>query len=558
LRTCAACGSLVPEPEARFCGTCGAAVPGATSSGGGPQPVTIDPAPGASTIQARKPGETQPFLRPVSRPTDSVATTLTPASVAADPGGMASVTIRARNTGTVVDELHVTVEGPIAAWAEIETPVLRLMPGTDATSTIRLRPPRVPLAIAGQHSFTVRVISRQHPNEVATESGVLTVGDVRALSATIVPATAKSSGTASYEVRVENQGNRPVDIALVASDPDEALKLVLDAALHSIPPGATLRAGLKASPRSGIALGAAERRSFRVDVMSEGQQAAQATAALMQTAQLPSWLPMAAMALAAVAVLAVAGFAFGILPPGGDEPTPPVAILASDPPSVAPSVEVPPSAETPSEPSAAPPSEEPSTEPSPTETPTEAPTPTPAPDDCARTFRWRETNPTDHVCVTRATVEQARFDESQADLRWTTDGTHTCIPGYVWREAFVGDDICVTPEVRAQTALDNERGPFRLWTEPNQCQRGFVWREALPQDHVCVEPWVREQAVTDNIDAPNRSVTGVVGGECFSGWVWRVTVPEDLVCVTPDVRTQAEIDNAAGPSRIASPEPAEG
>ena len=101
MRTCAACGSLVPEPEARFCGTCGAPVPVA----GGPQPATIEPAPGASTIQARKPGETQPFLRPVSRPTDSVATTLSPASVAADPGGLATVAIRARNTGTVVDEL---------------------------------------------------------------------------------------------------------------------------------------------------------------------------------------------------------------------------------------------------------------------------------------------------------------------------------------------------------------------------------------------------------------------------------------------------------------------
>jgi hypothetical protein len=556
LRTCAACGSLVPEPEARFCGTCGAPVPGAVDSAGGPQPVTIDPAPGASTIQARKPGETQPFLRPVSRPTDSVATTLTPASVAADPGGMASVAIRARNTGTVVDELHISVEGPIAAWAEIETPVLRLMPGTDATSTIRLRPPRVPLAIAGQHAFTVRVISRQHPDEVATESGVLTVGDVRSLTATIVPATAKSSGSASYEVRVENQGNRPVDIALVASDPDEALKLVLDAALHTIPPGATLRAGLKASPRSGIALGAAERRSFKVDVMSEGQQATQATAALLQTAQLPSWLPPAAVALAGVAVLAVAGFAFGILPPGGDKPSNPVAALGSTPPSSAPSVEVPPSAETPSQASAEPPSEEPpSEEPTPTEEPTEAPTPTPAPDDCARGFRWRETNPTDHVCVTRDTVDAARFDESQAQHRWVA-GTNTCITGYVWREAFVGDDICVTPEVRTQTAMDNERGPFRLWNRDDICQRGFVWREALPQDHVCVEPWVREQAVTDNVDAPNRSVTGAVGGDCFSGWVWRVTVPEDLVCVLPDVRAQAEIDNAAGPSRIQSPEPA--
>ena len=465
------------------------------------------------------------------------------------------MSIRARNTGTVVDELRITVEGPIAAWAEIETPVLRLMPGTDATSTIRFRPPRVPLALAGQQPFTVRVLSRQHPDEVATESGVLTVGDVRALAATIVPATAKSSGAASYEVRVENQGNRPVDIALVASDPDEALKLVLDAARHTIPPGATLRAGLKASPRAGLALGSAERRSFRVDVLTEGSQAAQATAALVQTARFPSWLPMAAVAAAGVAVLVVAGFALGVLPPGGDEASPIAGLASEPPPSVAPSVEVRPARCHPPSPARR---RRPRSRP---------PRPSPhrgahgGPDADPGTGRLRprlpvaRDEPDRSRLRTRDTVDQARFDESQAELRWTPDGTHTCIPGYVWREAFVGDDICVTPEVRSRTAMDNERGPFRLWTQPGQCQRGFVWREALFDDHVCVEPWVREQAITDNIDAPNRSVTGAVGGDCFSGWVWPVTVPSDLVCVTPDVRTQAELDNAAGPSRIQSPEP---
>ena len=554
MRTCAACGSLVPEPEARFCGTCGAAVPGAVANAGGPQPVTIDPAPGSSPIQARKPGETQPFLRPVSRPTDSVATTLTPASVAADPGGLAVVTIRARNTGTVVDELRVTVEGPVASWAEVETPVLRLMPGTDATSTIRLRPPLVPLALAGQQPFVVRVVSRQHPTEIATESGVLTVGDVRALAATIVPATAKSSGTATYEVRVENQGNRPVDIALTASDPDEALKLVLDAANHTIPPGATLRAGLRATPRNGQALGASERRSFRVDVISEGRPAAQATAALVQTARFPAWLPVAAAIAGGVAVLAVAGFALGILPPGGGEPSPSAGIgLVSTPPSAAPSdvpSVAPPSEEAPSE-ASQPPSEEPSDEPTPT--PTAEPTPTPPPDDCARGFRWRETRSDDHVCVTRDTVEQARFDESQASLRWTNGefGEHTCISGYVWREAYVGDDICVTGEVRALTLLDNERGPFRLWTQPGVCVRGFVWREAVAEDHVCVEQWVREQAAGDNVLAPDRWINRTPGDPCVSGFEWRLATDLDFVCVLPDVRAQVLIDNEAGPSRVA-------
>ena len=299
------------------------------------------------------------------------------------------------------------------------------MPGTDATSTIRFRPPRVPLALAGQQPFTVRVISRQHPDEVATESGVLTVGDVRALAATIVPATAKSSGSASYEVRVENQGNRPVDIALVASDPDEALKLVLDAPLHSDPARCHAARRPQGVAAGRVALGAAERRSFRVDVMSEGQQAAQASGGARPDRPAPE--------------LAADGRRRGgrrrgaprgrvrVRRPaaGGDEPsTRSPGSRASRRPHVAPSVEVPPSAETPSEPSAEPPSEEPSTEPSPPRSPRRHRRPRRRPDDCARGFRWRETNPIDHVCVTRDTVDQARFDESQATLRWTDGDRH--------------------------------------------------------------------------------------------------------------------------------------
>jgi hypothetical protein len=524
-------------------------------------PATIEPAPGASTVLARRPGESTPLpARPVSRPTDSVATTLTPATAAADPGGLASVTVRARNTGTVVDELRVTVEGPIAGWAEVETPVLRLMPGTDATSVIRFRPPLVPLALAGQQPFLVRIVSREHPQETATETGVLTIGEVRAVAATIVPATAKSSGTAQFEVRVENQGNRPAEVALVSTDPDEALRLVLDTQLHTIPPGATLRAGLRATPKAGIAFGAAEQHGLRVDVMSEGRPVAHASATLVQQAQLPAWLPRAAIVAGGIAALAVAGFVLGVLPPGREAATPGIAALPSvaaaslppettEPPSAPPSEATSPSEATPTEaPTEAPPTETPP----PTEAP---PTPTP-PDACAPGFTWRLTHPEDHVCVTQATVDQARADEAAAASRWTDGayGPQTCVQGYVWREAYEGDLVCVTGDVRGLTALDNQRAAHRLHTEPGACVEGFVWREALPGDHVCVEPWVRDQAALDNIAAPTRWVDGAYGPQtCVQGYVWREVDPTDLVCVTGDVRTQVKVDDALAAERVAAP-----
>ena len=210
-----------------------------------------------------------------------------------------------------------------------------------------------------------------------------------------MPATAKSSGAASYEVRVENKGNREVGVALVASDPDEALRLVLDDTPHAIPPGGTLRARLKATPRSGLALGAAERRSFQVNVMSEGVPAASAGATLVQTARFPGWVPVAARSPVGSRCSRSPGSRSGFLPPGGNASPSAEGLVPSGGPSAA--VSVAPSQEAVSagagEPSPTPSEEPPSEEPTPT--PSEEPTPTPTlrPDLCAEGYDWRRDPP---------------------------------------------------------------------------------------------------------------------------------------------------------------------
>ena len=549
MRVCAVCGGQVPEPDARFCGTCGAPM-----AAQGQQPAPMPPptvlAPG---VQARRPGESTPVPRPVSRPTDSVSTTLQPTSVSADPGAMVAVTLRARNTGTVVDELRIAVEGPIASWAEVETPVLRLMPGTDATSAIRLRPPLQPLALAGPVPFLVRVTSHEHPSEEATESGVLTVGELRSLAATVVPTTAKASGTATYEVRVENRGNRPVEVMLAATDPDEALRLELDPAPQVVPAGGQLRTALRVTPRTSIALGASERRTFKVDAVADGRPGATAGATLVQTARFPRWLPTVAMAAAGVAVLAVASFAFGVLPPKAPE-SPGLVANATDAPSGVVSPSVPPASDEP--PSAEPPSSDPSAEPaSPTPDPTPTPSPTPLPPGaCVDGYDWRLITVDDKACVTTKTVKQARADEAAASARWVDGayGPQTCISGYVWREAFPADLVCVTADVRATTILDSERAPFRVAPRTDTCIEGFVWREATPEDHVCVDKAVRNSTIADTITAAQRWYDGAYGPQtCIDGYWWRQVIAEDYVCVDQATKDQIAIDNAQAQSRIA-------
>jgi hypothetical protein len=88
---------------------------------------------------------------------------------------------------------------------------------------------------------------------------------------------------------------------------------------------------------------------------------------------------------------------------------------------------------------------------------------------CAQGYVWREASPSDHVCVTPDTRQQARNDNNQAAARRNpgggASGPDTCIQGYVWREAFAGDHVCVPPQTRRQAAQDNGWAKVR-----NACQ----------------------------------------------------------------------------------------
>ena len=55
--------------------------------------------------------------------------TLTAPSIGVVPGGEATLELRLRNTGTVVDEFSLSVLGDAAGWASVEPPTISLFPG---------------------------------------------------------------------------------------------------------------------------------------------------------------------------------------------------------------------------------------------------------------------------------------------------------------------------------------------------------------------------------------------------------------------------------------------
>ncbi len=140
------------------------------------------------------------------------------------------------------------------------------------------------------------------------------------------------------------------------------------------------------------------------------------------------------------------------------------------------------------------------------------------PDTCANGFVWREAFQGDAVCVTpdsRALVAQ---ENSLAPRRFAVPhalpivmlayGLDTCKNGYVWRETVPSDRVCVTPDRRDAVALENSqadalRVPGGGAYGPNTCINGYVWREASSSDQVCVLPPSRSLVKRENAAAPN-------------------------------------------------------
>lgn len=189
------------------------------------------------------------------------------------------------------------------------------------------------------------------------------------------------------------------------------------------------------------------------------------------------------------------------------------------------------------------------------------------PDTCRQGYVWRETIPSDHVCVTPTSRTTASQENAKAATRRNPtgkSGSDSCISGYVWRQAFASDRVCVSPSRRAAVALENKLGPSRRMPKaivppppppktfgPDTCRQGFVWREAIPSDHVCVAPSSRRLVVEENKKAASRrNPTGPSGSDsCKAGFVWREAFGGDRVCVIPARRTAVAKENRDGPSR---------
>jgi hypothetical protein len=296
---CRNCGHQI-EDGAAFCDTCNAFL-----EWSGEQVATADPGPvtprALPTEHARHPG-------PESAPSsEAVLTTLSSGVQTVEPGHQAAFTLEIRNPGSTVDRLTIEVLGVAAAWAEVDPPVLNLMPGTAGTATIRMLPPRTAAVRAGEVSFGIGIRSADHPAASVVERGVIRITPFSEFEVDLAPRVAAGRRGGSFAVRATNHGNVPISLALAGNDPENVLGFRFVPSTLFVEPGNTALASVAVAATSTFVVGAARARPFQVTATPGNEPRRTLEGTFRQAAVLPAWVLTAlALGIAACALIVVA------------------------------------------------------------------------------------------------------------------------------------------------------------------------------------------------------------------------------------------------------------
>lgn len=229
---------------------------------------------------------------------------LTSAQLAVDPGSSAGCVILIRNNGHIVDQFAVDVLGDASRWASVEPAVVNLLPGDQAEVSVRFAPPRSSDATAGPTPFGVRVRSREDPAGSVVEEGVVDIGAFSQVTVELVPRRSRGSRRGRHEIAIDNTGNQPTTVELLAVDPDEALRFRIEQAVLTVQPGTAAFVRLQAVPRDRFLRGAERVHPFQVLVNDGSGPPMTADGTMAQRQVLPKWLVPALIALLALAIAA--------------------------------------------------------------------------------------------------------------------------------------------------------------------------------------------------------------------------------------------------------------
>lgn len=283
----------------------------------------------------------------------SVLASIDPANLQVDAGGEASLVVRVRNRGTIVDQFDIAVVGPTATWAVVDPPSLRLFPDKEGEARVTFRPPRAPDPVADTYPFGVAVRAASDASASTVEEGHIVVAPFVQLASEIVPQTSRGSRSATHDLTVKNIGNAVAEVSVKASDPDRLLNFEVVPERVGLRPGSSTTIRARVKPKTTFWLGSPKRVPFAVQIDEPTAGSYQLPATIEQQAIIPGWIKPAALSLVAIIVAVMVlprmlGIELGPSPSPVAIASPTVAPPTAPPVTLTPVTEPPPPTEGPS------------------------------------------------------------------------------------------------------------------------------------------------------------------------------------------------------------------
>ncbi|WP_237283320.1 hypothetical protein [Streptomyces alfalfae] len=220
----------------------------------------------------------------------SLWTSLEPASTTVAPGSTATVRLRLRNTGDVVDEYRFRPVGALAPWTTVEPAALRLYPGTTGAVELTFAPPRTPDAAAGPHPYGVQITPTEHPEATTVPEGSVTVTPFTEIRAELVPPTVRGRFRGRPRLAVDNLGNTKVTASVSGSDNGGQLSYDIRPSNVQIEPGRAAFVKTVLKPRQITWFGTAEDRPYTLGITRSGDPRLDVDGTYVQKSFLPGWL----------------------------------------------------------------------------------------------------------------------------------------------------------------------------------------------------------------------------------------------------------------------------
>lgn len=227
------------------------------------------------------------------------------------PGGATVARLTVRNLSTTAGTFSITPLGLAANYATVTPAVVNLFPNEQTTVDVDIRPPLSPSTTAGLASLAVRVVPHENPDDLAfAETGVEITEFIEQRIQMVQPIV-RARRNATFELTIENNGNRAASFRLHYLEPSSATEATIDPPSLVVEPGTTGVAEVRVH-----ALEYRRRRSsraipFRVQASDAGLPALDAHGTFVHAPLVPEELRRTLIgAVAVVALLVAVWFAF--------------------------------------------------------------------------------------------------------------------------------------------------------------------------------------------------------------------------------------------------------